>query len=194
MFCSNCGCDLNNKEMNFCPSCGETIFLKTNIDEAEQKRMASFENAQDGFDEIKAMLDSTCRSHIGEYPRCYIDTPISTEYKKYVPASVNFKIPPFLSIYILYDDTVSGSCQEGFALCENGIYYKQSASSGHISWEDFISLDLSAGMHGIQIGELLFLSDQETGPTVLTILQKIQDLFINMNICALDILFNKIKS
>ncbi len=193
MFCSNCGFNLNNKEMNLCPSCGETILLKTNIDEAEQKRMASFENPQEGFDEIKAMLNNTCRSYIGEYPRCYIDTPI-TDDKKYVPAIINYNIPSFFSIYILYDDTVTGSYKEGFALCENGIYYKQSASSGHISWENFLGFDLSFGMHGIQIGDLLFLSDPETGRTVLAILQKIQDLFINMSIQALDILFNKIKS
>lgn len=62
-----------------------------------------------------------------------------------------------------------------------------------MSWEQFICQKLSTGISGFRIGDFIFSTDKKSGTAVLTALQKLQDMFFDMDDNELDTLFERIQ-
>lgn len=105
---------------------------------------------------------------------CEVGNPVlSVSAKKYTKAKTYFRIPDNEEIYLIYDATVFGSCQKGFAICSNGLYYSEDRI-GYIGWEDFKSLNISKGITGLKIGDLLFSTGLD-GKKLMMILKSLQE-------------------
>lgn len=62
-----------------------------------------------------------------------------------INASRYFNITVGEEIFSIYDDTIFGSCKNGFAICESGIYWRNLMSNPmYISWNKYKDLDLDA--------------------------------------------------
>lgn len=105
---------------------------------------------------------------------CEVGNPIiSATSKKYLNARSNFGIPSSDDIYFIYDATVLGGCQKGFAICTSGIYYNGKIR-GHWSWNIFKGLYISCGFLGLKMGDEEFSSGSD-GKKVMIILGSIQE-------------------
>lgn len=62
-------------------------------------------------------------------------------------ARENFDIPDEEEVYFIYDSTIFGGCQKGFALCSGGMYFccdsSPSGDTGMYTWEEFIDEEIS---------------------------------------------------
>jgi hypothetical protein len=125
--------------------------------------------------EIKDMLIKACHTVNIDLIYCEIGNPVvySTS-KKYYNARNNFGIPNEDDIFFIYDATVFGSCQKGFAICDSGIYY-----CGHIkgcwTWKEFKKLNITCGFSGLKMGEEVFTTAGNDGKKTLDILGTIQE-------------------
>lgn len=105
--------------------------------------------------DIKTILTSAFTNYKGDYTYCSIGLPITQKHPKYSSAIANFNISFGTEIYMIYDETILGTCKKGFVVCNQGIYYKQRNNVGYISWNDFKDLRLSPGLT-LRIGNLEF--------------------------------------
>lgn len=107
---------------------------------------------------------------------CVIGEPIiSPSAKKYIVAKKNFKIPEEDNIFLIFDSTILGSCEKGFALCSSGFYYCQSVC-GYLSWEQFAKQKVTYGLAGLKVAGELFNVGFD-GKNLSIILNTIKELF-----------------
>lgn len=125
------------------------------------------------FMDLETVISQACQlPHINSI-YCVIGNPyITSNYKKYAKAVANFDIPPDEHIFLIYDSTISGSCQKGFSLCSSGIYYRE-RQQGYISWQDFARMRFSCGITGLKLGNLQF-NVASDGKNLLVIFEAIQ--------------------
>lgn len=123
---------------------------------------------------IEALLSNACAPYVGNYTWCYINTPVSSTYDKYQAVVSNYGVKMPNEIYLIYDETVLSTCKKGFAVCIDGIYYKQSTTKGFIPWDEFKKLNIVPSFNSIRIGDLVFSSNKSECTIVVSILTKIQ--------------------
>ena len=74
---------------------------------------------------------------------CESGNPIDiSNSKKLYKALQNFHIPAHEPVYSIFDTTVLGSCKEGFAICESGVYIRVKDIK-YYNWNDFKNVTLS---------------------------------------------------
>lgn len=106
---------------------------------------------------------------------CEIGSPkISSQSHKYNNAKLYFNIPDTEDIYMIYDETILGSCKKGFALCTTGFYYCQERA-GCIPWEDFKNIKVSKNFGLTSVGNMDFNTSTDCKKVVM-ILQSLQAL------------------
>jgi len=164
--CINCGAGLTadlSKQFITCPHCDtrfENSCFEAPRDEEEGgllaglTAMAAAAAGDDPVDELTdeedIYLDDTCieylvdlgsAARVDEMDYVTFGTPIRSG-KKLARARENFAIPEEDDVYFIYDSTIFGGCQRGFALCTTGIYYVDDNGSAddhdYFSWEEFI--------------------------------------------------------
>ena len=171
------------------------FILELNYDETRSEKeniVVPETDMQTSLKRINSMLEKSCRTFLGEYTYCYIDTPITPAYKKYQNAITNFEIPTDEKIYIIYDETMFGNCKFGFAVTEWGIYYKQKFEKNFITWESLLNQKISVGLFTFNIGNLIFASDGKSGKTLLAIFEKLKELFMTISDEELEALFESL--
>lgn len=131
------------------------------------------EHTSTGHMDWEVLLSQACQlPHINSI-YCVIGNPyVTSNYKKHDKAVANFDIPMDEHIFLIYDSTISGSCQKGFAICSSGIYYRE-RHQGYISWQDFARLRFSSGITGLKLGNLQF-NVATDGKSILVIFEAIQ--------------------
>lgn len=92
---------------------------------------------------------------------------------KYSKAKCNFNIPDDESIFLIYDATVFGGCQKGFAVCATGFYYC-GHQRGYWEWKQFKDVPISSCFSGIKVGYEEFNTATD-GKKLLMILRSIQE-------------------
>lgn len=92
---------------------------------------------------------------------------------KYSKAKCNFNIPDEESIFLIYDATVFGGCQKGFAVCATGFYYC-GHQRGYWEWKQFKDVPISSCFSGIKVGYEEFNTATD-GKKLLMVLRSIQE-------------------
>lgn len=87
---------------------------------------------------------------------CTVGNPtVEPSAKKYSIARRNFNIPDEDDIFLIYDSTVFGSCEKGFAICTSGIYYCQNVR-GYLDWAQFSKQNITCGFTGLKLANETF--------------------------------------
>lgn len=77
--------------------------------------------------------------------------------KKLQNAVQFFPLTNTKKVYMLYDDTMFGSCKNGIAVCDNGVFFKNDALSEikykYFTWEQFGSLNIYIKGNDICFGD-----------------------------------------
>ena len=92
---------------------------------------------------------------------------------KYSKAKCNFNIPDDESIFLIYDATIFGGCQKGFAVCTTGFYYC-GHQRGYWDWKQFKEVPISSSFTGFKVGYEEFNTATD-GKKLLMILRSIQE-------------------
>jgi hypothetical protein len=152
---------------------GEVYILAHGYEEAETDDEGTSEY-HDGGEKIEDILIKACHAVNMDSIYCEAGNPIiDSTSKKYLNARRNFGIPDEEEIFFIYDATVFGSCQKGFAICNSGIYYSGRVR-GYWTWNEFKTLNISGGFFGLKMGSEEFSSGTD-GKNLMVILEMIQE-------------------
>ncbi len=136
--CTYCGTQLMEHKPN-CPNCGAAI----KIDLPQTKTHADQSTAYAAIYEI-------CNQHQGSNST-YFDDSINAARMKNAVSNLN--IPASEKIIMLYDDTIFNSNNKvGFAICGQGIYWKNDWSvdtkRNYLAWSEFAKREIERdGLH-----------------------------------------------
>ena len=76
--------------------------------------------------------------------------------KKIAKATESFGIPAGEQILVLYDDTLFGSNKNGFAVCREGLYWRNSwdtpTKRTSLTWQKFIEREIKLKDNGVDFG------------------------------------------
>lgn len=87
---------------------------------------------------------------------CTVGNPtVASSAKKYSLARRNFNIPEEDDIFLIYDSTILGGCEKGFAICSSGIYYCQRVC-GYLDWVQFSKQNITYGFTGLKLANESF--------------------------------------
>jgi|GEM_PF-3292899 len=164
--CPSCGANLDGQPVDgvlTCTYCGSRF-----ISRDAQKSAAAMAGARAGKTHYEQSFDT-----IGELVLWYCesledDAVDSLDYlivgrdltghPKYRKAVNNFGIPEGESVYLIYDDTVFGSCKTGFAITDRHLCYNYSSSGrGLMDWNQFADCKvgkIEKGSYGIRLDDL----------------------------------------
>lgn len=188
MFCINCGEKLV-EGAKFCSNCGTNLtailgqgqekevlteVVSTVQMDSQNGRMIAVTSDKPAKRDTDFIARS-CRCVKIDDLYCEIGNPtILQSSRKYQKAKDSFNIPDNEDIFLIYDDTVLGSCAKGFALCTSGCYYSGDMNrKGYIPWERFASINISTCFGGIVIDQEVFTPNYRRA--MMTILESIQD-------------------
>ncbi len=101
-----------------------------------------------------------------------LGTPIASDIPKYAKAVNRFAIPQDEKIYLIYDETLFGSCKVGFAITSSGLFYRHKKQAGHCAWAELATLRIFADST-LSIGEMTFYCSAATGESVSRILKMV---------------------
>lgn len=146
--------------------------------ELNQKELYDKQEEKIQAKDIKTILSVSFKDYIGDYTYCSIGTPISTGHAKYKSAINNFNLDVKNEIFMIYDESIWGNCKKGFLVTYQGIYHKQKNSVGFISWDEFKTLKLSAGLV-LSIGSLDFATLKKDCTIAYTVLSNLQKMLMD---------------
>jgi DNA-directed RNA polymerase subunit RPC12/RpoP len=139
--CDYCGTQFLEHQPN-CPNCGAQIHAKVSTTDAKAGAIGA-----------PKAIRKLCEP-FDEEDSFYFDDSIDENRMKTVRE--RFKIPPDEKIWLLYDDTLLGTNREGFAICESGLYWRNtwttSSKRTYLSWRDFASRSISLKSMEIKLG------------------------------------------
>lgn len=128
-------------------------------------------------DDIESNIDyitRACNSVNIDSPYCEVGHPeVLPTVSKYNKAKCNFNIPDDESIFLIFDATVFGGCQKGFAICTTGFYYC-GHQRGYLDWKQFKDTPISSSFAEIKVGYEEFNTGTD-GKKLLMILRSIQE-------------------
>jgi hypothetical protein len=166
--CEYCHTELVEHRPN-CPNCGAAIRASVKVARAQ--------NLTTGV----APLAELCLP-LDDEEHFYFDDSIDEKRMKTVRE--RFNIPANEKIWLVYDGTILGSNREGFAICEKGLYWRNSwtteSKRTFLPWPEFakrainiISMEIKLG-RGDNIG-FATGSDEELDKKVLALFKSIQN-------------------
>ena len=93
-------------------------------------------------------------------------------------ARKNFIIPNGEAIYLLHDSTIFGNVKKGFAICENGFYYRaEDMTCGVICWDLFSKIHVELEKKILKVGGKEFYCGVEAGhlyEVIITIIENLK--------------------
>jgi hypothetical protein len=139
--CDYCGTQFVERQPN-CSNCGAQI----------QARVGAAD-AKAGAVGVPKAIRELCEP-FDEEDGFYFDD--SIDEKRMKTARERLNIPPDEKIWLLYDDTLLGTNREGFAVCESGLYWRNSwtttSKRTYLSRSDFASRTISLKEMEIKLG------------------------------------------
>ncbi|MBQ7169557.1 MAG: zinc ribbon domain-containing protein [Synergistaceae bacterium] len=112
----------------------------------------------------------------GSGTSCEVGDPVLTpkNSKKLAKAKAHFRIPDSDDVYFIYDSTVFGSCEHGFAVCSSGVYYSGDFEGAeHLDWDDYEDAAITGGTMSVSINGSNFAAGF-SGKKLLMLLQALQ--------------------
>lgn len=107
---------------------------------------------------------------------CEVSNPIPRTSRKYKKAMLNFAIEPNENLFLIYDATVFGGCEKGFAICSSGIYLcAETNQPTYIGWDKFLNINISIGFTNLKIGPFTFNGGTSDGKKLYAILCELQE-------------------
>ena len=107
---------------------------------------------------------------------CEVGDPVLTpkNSKRVAKARMYFRIPENEDVYFIYDSTVFGGCEHGFAVCSGGVYYcGDHDSPEYLDWEDYEDAAINGGTLSVSINGANFAAGF-SGKKLLMLLQALQ--------------------
>ena len=152
-----------------CQSCN-AILPETTIDQPKARRK-----------DFPAKVMKLCERY-EETDWCF--TSETAETKKLVRATKTFGIPADEDILMLYDDTLFGSNKNGFAVCLEGIYWRNAwdtpTKRTSLTWEKFAEREIKLGENSIDFGRgdriSIAVTPKEDQKQILAFFKKLQAL------------------
>ena len=112
----------------------------------------------------------------GSGTSCEVGDPVLTpkNSKRLAKARMHFRIPDSEDVYFIYDSTVFGSCEHGFAVCSGGVYYSGDFEGAeYLDWDDYEDATISGGTMSVSINGSNFAAGF-SGKKLLMLLQALQ--------------------
>lgn len=156
-FCPHCGKKLmeNSTQQLKCPNCGaaytENEFFCQNCGHALKQNVTNTTALSDitAMSEYSRIAQSVCLANPIDSQYVVIGRGLREDTcPKYSKAQQNFRIPAGEDAYLIYDNTVLGSCKTGFAICPTGIYCNYGAAIEKLGWKDFLQANIEIKSFG----------------------------------------------
>lgn len=141
--CPNCGAALDEKPSHgelVCAYCGSHLRI-TGLDD-EQGSDEETEQGPEQFDSVEELVKSYCLSlqqlsddDGGDL--LFVDEDLAGE-EIHDKAIKNLGLPANETCYLIYDNTIMGSCKAGYAITDRGLYYSYNKTGrGSMDWQQY---------------------------------------------------------